>query len=84
MVNIPGTIEGRIMPASSLSGLPSGTASPGWGAVRSASAAEQNVLEMASWNPADKKVRRTAVSLSAHGSARTPSPKEGSVLAKPL
>ena len=84
MVSIPGTSDGRRKPASSLSGLPRGTESPGCGAVKAASAAEQKVLAMASWNPADNKVRRTAASLSAQGSACTPSPKEGSVLAKPL
>ena len=67
-----------------LSGLPMGTTRPGCGAVRAASAAEQKVLPMASLNPAERKVRRTADSLSAHGSARTPPPKTGSVLAKPL
>ena len=36
------------------SGLPSGTTSPGCGAVKAASAAEQKVLAIASWNPADK------------------------------
>ena len=37
MVNMPGTSDGRMTPASSLSGLPSGTTSPGCGAVNEAS-----------------------------------------------
>ena len=55
MVSMPGMSEGRSTPASSLSGLPSGTTRPGWGAVRAASAAEQKVLAMASWKPAVEK-----------------------------
>ena len=39
------------------------------GAVSAASAAEQNVLAMASWNPAASRVRRTVDSASAQGSA---------------
>ena len=39
---------------------------------------------IASWNPAASIVPRTAASFSAHGSARTPSPNAGSVLANRL
>ena len=69
MASMPGTSEGRSTPASSLSGLPSGTTRPGCGAVSAASAAEQKVLAMASWKPAASRVRRTADSASAQGRA---------------
>ncbi len=52
IASIPGRSDGRRTPASSLSGLPSGTTSDGCGAVSAASAAEQKVLAIASWNPA--------------------------------
>ena len=84
MASMPGTSDGRSTPASSLSGLPSGTTSAGCGAVNAPSAAEQKVLPIASWNPAASITPRTAASFSAHGSARTPSPNAGSVLANRL
>ena len=60
------------------------TGIPAEEAVRAAAAAEQKVLPMVSWNPAASNIRRTSDSFSAQGSARTPSPNAGSVLAKPL
>ena len=65
MVSIPGTSDGRSMPASSLSGLPILTAESGCGANAAASAAEQKVLETASFQPRASSVRRRVCSFSA-------------------
>ena len=77
MVSMPGNSDGRNMPASSFSGLPTATARPGCGANVTASVAEQNVLDRASFQPRPSSVWRTTASLRASGCSLTMPEKAG-------
>ena len=71
MVSMPGNSDGRNMPASSFSGLPMATATPGCGENVTDSVAEQKVLDRASFQPRARSLWRTTASLWASGCSTT-------------
>ena len=83
--SMPGTSDGRSMPASSLSGLPSGTTSPGCGAVRARILCrKQNVLRDRLMKSRRQQRPPHAASFSAASAARAPPCKRRQRVGKPV